>query len=131
MQIPPTPLTITILTTTPTPEPPLAPGETFKVVFNHTILWYTFATDGVTVIPCPPFYPSQPPPNCFNDTSNYNLLIDGAVKQSLSASVNTGGIVTFTVTGGLQAGSYSIIVQAVGSGGTTGSTALTLPVVQR
>lgn len=130
-QAPPTPLSITILTTTPTPEPPLAPNEAFRVVFNHTIFWYTYAADGVTVIPCPPFYPSPPPPNCFKDTTSYDLLIDGTIRQSLSANLNVGGIITFNMSTGLPVGSYSVVVQAVGSGGTTGSTVLTLPVVQR
>jgi hypothetical protein len=130
VQIPPTPSTIRILSNTITPEPPLRPNEPFHVIANHSIQWFTYATDGTTVIPCPPFS-GQPPPNCFGDTTGYNLLIDGNAAMTKQWTLATNGLVDFYMSAGLPAGSYSIVVQSVGPGGTTGAVAVTLPVVQQ
>lgn len=131
-QNPSTPATIRILSNTITPEPPLRANEPFHVVFNHSIIWYQYATDGTTVIPCAVTGGSTvpPAPNCFGDTSEYKLLINGNVTLSKQWTPAENGFVDFYMSAGLAVGSYSIVVQAIGSGGTTGTTAITLPVVQ-
>jgi hypothetical protein len=131
MQIPPTPSGIMILSNTITPEPPLRPNEPFHVTANHSIQWFTYATDGTTVIPCPYTPPQLPPPNCFGDTTGYNLLIDGVTQMTKQWMQATNGFVDFYMSAGLPVGSYSIVVQSVGPGGTTGAVAVTLPVVQQ
>lgn len=95
--------------------------------------WYQYDTDGTTIIPCAVTGGSTipPAPNCFGDTTEYKLLINGVVEMTKQWTQAGNGYVEFNVSAGKPAGSYSIVIQAVGSGGTTGSTAITLPVVQR
>ena len=119
-QSPPTPVGLTIVGANTTPDPPLRPNETFRVQMYHVIRWYEYATDGLTAIPCHVTGGSvfPPAPNCFGDTSDYELLIDDVVKQKQTWSQNVGSVVTFTVTGGLPAvGTYVVRVRAVGPGG--------------
>lgn len=60
------------------------------------------------------------------NTDSYNLLIDGAL--SSSKPVDPAGV-NFTFPSGFVPGTYTLVVEAVGPGGTTASDPVTLVVV--
>lgn len=136
VQSPPTPSSLRITSSTITPLPELYPNEPFRVVFNHWMTWYQYDTtkpEPYPIIPCAVTGGSvvPPAPNCFGDTTEYRLLINNVHEMTKAWTQAGNGYVEFFLSTGKPAGSYSIVIQAVGSGGITGSTAITLPVVQR
>ncbi|MET0785345.1 MAG: hypothetical protein ABWY25_01395 [Paenisporosarcina sp.] len=128
VQTPPTPSGLRITSNTITPEPPLAPNEPFHVTANHSAAWFKYDTDGTTAIPCGVTPPAS---NCFADTTAYNLVINGTTYMTKSWTQAGNGFVDFYMSAGLAAGSYSIVVQSVGPGGTSSAATVTLPIVQR
>jgi hypothetical protein len=74
-------------------------------------------TEPYTALPCKVTgFATPPAPNCFADTTDYRLRIDGEVAQTQKTSINVDGTLTFTVKGGLPGGTHAIVVEAVGPG---------------
>jgi hypothetical protein len=96
------------------PSPNLQVGEPFSVQASHTVKWYT--ADGLSL--CAQIPPASP---CLPDTTGLDVVIDGVVAQTQPVSALVNDTIAFQFPSGISAGTHSVLVRSIGSGGTAAS----------